>query len=93
MQASANHASGSTYRVVNFIADLPVRVYDLPGTAMPRNRVLLGETVTVMVELQVVDAATAAANESGDNRHDLYKARQVAKVLARLGRSSGRETT
>ncbi len=93
MRASENHASGGSYRVVNFIADLPVRVYDLPGTVMPRNRVLLGETVTVMVELQLVDAATAAANESGDNRHDLYKSRQVARVLARLGRSSGRDAT
>jgi uncharacterized protein (TIGR04552 family) len=87
--ASTNRASGHSYRVVNFIADLPVRVYDLPGTVAPRNRALLGETICVMVEFQFVDAATAQTNESGENRHDLYKARQKARVLQRLGRSPG----
>jgi uncharacterized protein (TIGR04552 family) len=89
---SANTASGASYRVVNFIADLPVRVYDLPGTSVPRNRVLLGEAVSVMVELQLVDAVTARTNEIGENNHALYKERQMARVLARLGRSSGKDS-
>ncbi len=84
---NGNDHSGASYRVVNFIADLPVRVYDLPGTTLPRHRALLGETVCVMVEFQLVDEATARTNESGDNRHDAYKTRQRAKVLARLGRT------
>jgi uncharacterized protein (TIGR04552 family) len=44
-----------------------------------------------MVEFQVVDAETDKANESGDNRHDRYKQRQMQRVLQRLGRSPRRD--
>ena len=84
---SANPDSGGVYRVVNFIVDLPVRVYDLPGLPLPKNRALLGEAVHVLTEFQVVDAQTDLLNESGENRHDLYKSRQKGRVYARLGRT------
>lgn len=54
----ANPSSGRNYRIINFIADLPVRVYDLPGIEVPKWRALLGEAVMVSVEFQLVDAQT-----------------------------------
>jgi uncharacterized protein (TIGR04552 family) len=82
-----NPHSGEVFRVINFIADLPVRIYDLPSVPAPRHRVLLGEAVSTLVEFQLVDAATERANETGESRHDLYKERQMARVWERLGRS------
>ncbi len=84
---SPNPDSGGVYRAVNFIVDLPVRVYDLPGLPLPKNRALLGEAVHVLTEFQVVDAQTDLLNEAGENRHELYKTRQKARVYARLGRT------
>jgi uncharacterized protein (TIGR04552 family) len=82
-----NPDSGSVYRVVNFIVDLPVPVYEIPGVQPPTHRALLGEVVPVMVEFQVVDAESEARNEEGESRHDAYKLRQRARVYERLGRS------
>jgi len=79
------HTSG--FRAINFVAGLPVRVYDLPGINPPKNRALLGEVVSVLTEFQVVDRATDVANETGESRHDLYKLRQMQRVCERLGRT------
>lgn len=87
--ASENPFSARVYRMINFIAGLPVRIYDLPGVQVPRHRALLGEAVLVSVEFQLVDAETETANEQGDGRHDLYKRRQIDRVYQRLGRSPG----
>jgi uncharacterized protein (TIGR04552 family) len=83
----ANPDSGSVYRVINFIVDLPVRVYDVPGLTPPTHRALLGEAVPVLVEFQVVDAESDARNEEGESRHEAYKERQRSRVYERLGRS------
>ena len=85
-----NPSSGEDYRVINFIADLPVRVYDVEGLAIPKRRSLLGEAVLVSVEFQLIDAATEEANESGENRHERYKERQMVRVYQRLGRTPRR---
>lgn len=87
---AGNPHSNAVYRVINFIAELPVNVYEVTGVAPPRNRALLGEAVMVTVEFQLVDAETDAINESGDSRHDLYKDRQAVRVYERLGRKRGR---
>ncbi|MBM4389974.1 MAG: TIGR04552 family protein [Deltaproteobacteria bacterium] len=79
------HTSG--FRAINFVAGLPVRVYDLPRINTPKNRALLGEVVSVLTEFQVVDRATDVANETGESRHDLYKLRQMQRVYERLGRT------
>lgn len=88
--APPNPHSGTVYRVINFIAELPVNVYEVPGVAPPRNRALLGEAVMVTVEFQLVDAETDTLNESGESRHELYKDRQAVRVYERLGRKRGR---
>lgn len=78
-----NSFSGSSYRTINFIADFPVRLPEgVPGAFTFE----LGRVVFVMVEFQLVDEATAAANESGENAHHLYKGRQHREVSRRLKR-------
>ena len=87
LRAPANGYSGASYRVVNFVVDLPVRVYDLPGIPPSSHPEVLGEAVPIMVEFQLLDAETDQRNEQGESRHDLYKARQIEAVYSRLGRS------
>lgn len=76
-----NPFSGDSYKMINFIVDFPVRVDHLGHN---RYGALLGRTVFVLVEFQVIDRATARANEEGDNAHKLYKQRQRAIVEKRL---------
>jgi len=81
-----NPFSGSTYRMVNFIADFPVRLDPFLTDLDPVQHLLLGRIVYVMVEFQILDAATAATNETGENAHARYKARQRRIVSKRLKR-------
>ena len=78
-----NEFSGSTYRVINFVVDLPLRippeVLALRGQAED-----LGRVIFALCEMQLVDAATARRNEQGENNHEEYKNRQKARVRARL---------
>ena len=62
------------------MVDLPVR---LPERAVETAD---GRIAFCMVELQLVDADTARANESGANAHARYKKRQLRRVLRRLSR-------
>jgi uncharacterized protein (TIGR04552 family) len=79
-----NEFSGPTYRVINFVADLPVRIDEflcrLPDTSNDE----LGSIIFVLTEFQVVDAETAHKNELGENSHQAYKERQHDRVKARL---------
>ena len=76
----ANEFSGDNYQVLNFVVDLPVR---LPERAVDSAD---GRIAFCMVELQLVDADTARANDSGINAHPRYKKRQLRRVLRRLSR-------
>lgn len=81
-----NEFSGRSYRILNFIVDLPLRI-DATALATRRDRDEdLGRVVFAPVELQVVDAPTAEANERGENSHVRYKKRQLRRVLGRLSR-------
>ncbi len=83
---AANEFSGHSYRILNFIVDLPLRI-DATALATRRERDEdLGRIVFAPVELQVVDRATAQANERGENAHARYKKRQLRQVLTRLSR-------
>lgn len=86
-ERSLNSFSSASYRVVNFIADLPLRV----GSVM--EHVGLRDTqfdpsavVYVLTEFQVMDAHTALQNEQGESSHAAYKERQHIQVKARLTR-------
>jgi uncharacterized protein (TIGR04552 family) len=78
-----NVFSASDYRVLNFVADLPVRLDSLIR-ADAQGRYPNGRIAFCLVEFQIVDAGTARQNESGDASHDRYKNRQKLTVLRRL---------
>ena len=79
-----NEFSGPEYRIVNFVADLPLRLERL----LPRAELSpeLSHVVFVLTEFQVCDKATAQRNESGESSHDAYKQRQHERVRMRLFR-------
>ena len=79
-----NEFSGPEYRIVNFVADLPLRVERLlPKAEIPQN---LTHVVFVLTEFQIADKATAKKNEMGASSHEAYKARQHERVRMRLFR-------
>jgi uncharacterized protein (TIGR04552 family) len=79
-----NEFSGPEYRIVNFVADLPLRIERLmPRAEMPAD---ISHVVFVLTEFQIADKATAIRNESGASSHEAYKARQHERVRMRLFR-------
>ena len=79
---ASNEFSGKGFRLLNFIADLPVRVDSLlPASGNGDNR---NHVVFVTAEFQVMDKGTAEANEQGENSHTQYKHRQHQHVRVRL---------
>ena len=90
-ETNPNHFSAEGYHVINFIADLPLRV----GTVLRHlgSKCGSGEmnpraVVYVLTEFQVMDAQTALHNEQGESSHLVYKERQHIEVKARLTRGS-----
>jgi uncharacterized protein (TIGR04552 family) len=83
--APMNEFSGPGYRVINFVADLPVRI-DKYLCRLPDDPLFAehGTIVFVLTEFQIIDVRTAENNEAGENSHDRYKERQMARVKARL---------
>lgn len=79
--APLNEFSAPDYRIVNFVADLPLRVDRHVGDLHE-----FGNVVFVLTEFQLVDKATTVANERGESNHDAYKGRQHRSVRLRLMR-------
>ncbi len=79
-EGSSNEFSGSNYRILNFIADLPIRLASVTDT-IDESR---GRVVFVLAEFQIMDLQTADRNERGDNSHVRYKQRQHQHVRVRL---------
>jgi uncharacterized protein (TIGR04552 family) len=80
-----NEFSGPEYRIINFVADLPLRIERLlPRTEIPPDD--NAHVVFVLTEFQIADKATALRNESGASSHEAYKARQNERVRMRLFR-------
>ena len=81
--SQVNEFSGATFRCINFVVDVPIRV---PADVMAHGLALegLGSVVFGLAEFQVVDVSTGAENDAGENRHDRYKARQLSIVRGRL---------
>jgi uncharacterized protein (TIGR04552 family) len=79
-----NEFSGPEYRIINFVADLPLRIERLLSRAevAPEE----AHVVFVLTEFQIADKATALNNESGASSHEAYKARQHERVRMRLFR-------
>jgi uncharacterized protein (TIGR04552 family) len=87
-RAETNEFSGANFRVINFIADLPVRVDRLtrngPNSHDQPNEDERGDIVFVLAEFQLIDAETARANEQGESSHEAYKTRQHSRVRERM---------
>jgi uncharacterized protein (TIGR04552 family) len=83
-KAPFNEFSGPEYRIINFVADLPLRIERL----LPRTETTpdMGHVVFVLTEFQIADKETAKRNESGASSHEAYKARQHERVRMRLFR-------
>jgi uncharacterized protein (TIGR04552 family) len=82
-----NEFSGAEYRIVNFVADLPLRLANLlplSPTPAPPPSSDDSHVVFVLTEFQIADKATAVRNESGAASHEAYKARQHEQVRVRL---------
>ncbi len=79
-----NEFSGPEYRIINFVADLPLRLERL----IPKHEMTpeLSHVVFVLTEFQVCDKATSQRNESGASSHEAYKQRQHERVRMRLFR-------
>lgn len=82
--AGDNTFSAENYRVIHFVADVPVRVPDHIMDLAPPGSESLGPVVMVLCEFQMLDAETDAANEVGDASHEAYKERQRRAVYNRL---------
>ena len=80
---ASNPYSAKGFKMINFVVDLPVRVDDVVEQ-VPGYSKRLGHTIFLLVEFQLVDRITHHSNSTGDNRHDLYKERQIKKVIERL---------
>lgn len=79
-----NQFTSPTYRVVHFVADMPVRLPQEILDAAPPAAWALGRVVFAQAEFQVIDRETEHANEMGEASHDAYKDRQKQAVMRRL---------
>jgi uncharacterized protein (TIGR04552 family) len=79
-----NRFSASTYQVVHFVVDMPLRVPpEMLKRAPPQSR-SLGPVIFVLTEFQLLDRETEQRNELGDASHFAYKERQKDAVGLRL---------
>ena len=79
-----NPATSPSFRMINFVVDLPVRINRLCTPAELVRLSHLGHLVHVTLEFQLFDAETVVSNEAGDGNHGAYKERQIALVSKRL---------
>jgi len=83
-KAAFNRFTHRDFRVINFCAEIPIRVDDLVQAHDPTLGSRFGNIVFVSTEFQIFDRSSYYLNESGPAAHVLYKDRQVSEVLRRL---------
>ncbi len=91
--SAVNRFSASTYKVIHFVADVPVRVPQHIVELAPRDSESFGPIVYMLCEFQILDAETDVANEGGDASHEAYKRRQREAVARRLRVGKADENT
>ena len=84
LSAIDNRFTAPSYRVVHFVAEVPVIVPERLLKDAPPATEGLGRVIFVQTEFQVLDRQTDRANEAGDASHDAYKSRQKLAVMHRL---------
>lgn len=82
--AAFNPATSPSFRMVNFVVELPVRIERLVSVEDQARFAELGHLVHVTLEFQLFDRETALANEAGPGNHGAYKRRQLLSVGQRL---------
>ena len=83
-ESRENPASSPSFRMINFVVDLPVRIERLCPPEDLQRLQHLGHLVHVTFEFQLFDQATVEASESGAGNHSAYKQRQLKLVSERL---------
>ena len=78
-----NEFSGATYRCINLVVDIPIRIDDVAPESAPA-------IAFAQAEIQLFDQRTVEQNEQGDSSHESYKERQLAHVRERLESGDGR---
>ncbi len=81
---SSNSFSDQSFHVIHFVVDLALRVPKPILDAAPPSARALGPVIFSLVEFQIIDRETEAANEQGDASHERYKERQRLAVMRRL---------
>jgi uncharacterized protein (TIGR04552 family) len=84
MQATPNPDTSDTYKTINFIVDLPLRLEERQLAIWAPGLKLSSRVVHVLAEFQILDQVSSRGNEQGDSSHKWYKARRLAKVRQRL---------
>ncbi len=79
-----NRFSSPSYRTIQFVADVPVRVPAHIMELAPPGSENLGPIVYMLCEVQLLDAETEEANERGTANHEAYKQRQREAVHRRI---------
>lgn len=79
-----NRFSSPSYRVIQFVTDVPVRVSRAVMQLAPPGSEALGPIVYMLCEFQLLDAESEAQNETGEASHSAYKQRQREAVYRRL---------
>jgi uncharacterized protein (TIGR04552 family) len=80
-----NIYSSPEYKVVHWVADMPVRINHYENAYMTDGVNPVPRPVLyIRAEIQILDRKTHKANERGHASHKLYKARQLDSVLRRL---------
>ncbi len=79
-----NKFSGPSYKVLNFIVDIPMRIDDVLVLPQDISFANYAYIIYVLTEIQIVDKNTHINNELGENSHVLYKARQKDIIYKRL---------
>lgn len=90
--ANDNRYSARDYRTIQIVTDVPIRVPPHLLELAPEGSESLGKVVYMLCELQLLDAQTEAANETGSANHEAYKRRQREAVLNRLYVDSGSDS-
>jgi uncharacterized protein (TIGR04552 family) len=79
-----NRFTASTYKIVHFVTDMPVRLpREMLEEAPPAAR-SLGPLIFVQTEFQIIDRDSEQSNEMGEASHAAYKHRQKLAVMRRL---------
>lgn len=79
-----NRFSATTYSVLHFVVDMPVRLPPEMLAKGPPAAKALGAIAFVQTEFQIIDWQTEQQNELGEASHAAYKDRQKQSVMMRL---------